>query len=155
MSFLSKSCVYGLRAVVYVASFASERKFVPIHEIASELNLSFHFLTKILQQLTEAGLMISYRGPNGGIALAREPGHISLYDVVRAIDGEDLFTSCALGLSECNDKRPCPLHEMWKQRGSDIRSALQNASLASLRDPVLRSQLRLRDDVAGEKSRKS
>lgn len=154
MSFLSKSCVYGLRAVVYVASFAGERKFVPIHEIADELDLSFHFLTKILQQLTEAGLMVSYRGPNGGIALARAADRISLHDVVRAIDGDDLFTNCALGLAECNDKRPCPLHEMWKRRGGEIRDALQNASLSGLRDPVLRSQLRLRDDVVEKKTRK-
>ena len=65
MNLLTKSCVYGLRATLYVASFCGERHFVPIREISEKLGLSFHFLTKILQKLTEAGLMESYRGPSG------------------------------------------------------------------------------------------
>lgn len=153
MSFLSKSCVYGLRAVVYVASFAGERKFVPIHEISDQLSLSFHFLTKILQQLTEARIMESYRGPNGGIALARAAQQISLMDIVSAIDGDDMFTTCALGLTECSNKRPCPLHETWKKQRTDLMSALQKTSLEGLRDPVMRSQLRLRDEVMEKRAR--
>lgn len=155
MSLLSKSCVYGLRATAYVASFGADRKFVPIREIAGELRISFHFLTKILQQLTEAGLMESYRGPNGGIALARSPEQITLMDVVVAIDGGGMFQHCVLGLAECSSEHPCPLHEMWGGQRAELAAALSRATLGGLRDPVLRNKLRLSDAVSPSRRAKT
>ncbi|HCT51303.1 MAG TPA: transcriptional regulator, partial [Balneola sp.] len=63
---LSKSCVYGLRASIYLAS-KSDEEFNSIKEMSDKLEISFHFLTKILQQLTAESLMVSYKGPKGGI----------------------------------------------------------------------------------------
>lgn len=146
MAILSKSCVYGLRAVLYVSSFSEERKFVPIREIAEKLGLSFHFLTKILQQLTEAKLMDSYRGPNGGVRLTRDPAKLTLLDVVKAIDGDDLFKTCVLGLTECSEKRPCPMHGIWGRRRAELMQSLGEMSLDTLYDPVKRSELRLSDE---------
>ena len=145
MSVLSKSCVYGLRATLYVASFGADRKFVPIREVAGELGLSFHFLTKILQQLTEAGLMESYRGPNGGIALARNAAKLSLMDVVKAIDGDALFGTCVLGLAECSNSHPCPLHDMWGKQRAELAGELKRTTLGSFREQVLHEKLRLCD----------
>jgi Rrf2 family transcriptional regulator, iron-sulfur cluster assembly transcription factor len=154
MSLLSKSCVYGLRAVLYVAGFGADRKFVPIREISSELGISFHFLTKILQQLTGSGLLESYRGPHGGIALARHPAKISMLDVVKAIDSGSLFESCVLGLAECSGDHPCPLHETWGAQRAELASALKRTTLAMLRDPVLRKEMLLCDPARRTRARK-
>ncbi len=154
MSVLSKSCVYGLRATLYVAGFGADRKFVPIREISTELGLSFHFLTKILQQLTEAGLLESYRGPNGGIALARDAGKISLLDIVKAIDGDALFESCILGLARCSGAHPCPLHETWGKQRDELAAALKRTSLGSLSAPVLNEELCLRDKPKPQAARR-
>jgi Rrf2 family protein len=118
---LSKSCVYGVQAAIYVASLPRS-EYVSIQEIASKLNISFHFLTKVLQNLTQAGLMTSYRGPNGGVALARPASSISLADVIDAIDGSDIFTECLFGLPGCGVADPCPAHENW----ATMRLRLQN-----------------------------
>jgi Rrf2 family protein len=155
MSILSKSCVYGLRATLYVASFDADRKFVPIREVAEELQISFHFLTKILQQLTEAGLMESYRGPNGGIALAGDAAKKSLLDVVKAIDGDSIFQTCILGLADCSDKHPCPLHGVWGTQRKQLFNALKKTSLGDLRGPLMRKELRLRDAANPAKSRRT
>ncbi|NIV03877.1 MAG: Rrf2 family transcriptional regulator, partial [Calditrichae bacterium] len=93
----SQACNYGIRAALYVASL-EEQKFVPIRDIAEKLDISFHFLTKILQKLTLKNIMVSYRGPNGGISLAKPAEQITLLNVIEAIDGPDLFTECILGL---------------------------------------------------------
>ena len=145
MALLSRSCVYGLRAVLYVASFPGERTHVPIREIADQLGLSFHLLTKILQQLTAAKLLDSFRGPRGGVRLRREAEQISLLDVEKAIDGDDLFTACALGLAECSEKHPCPVHRRWGPLRRELHDALREMTLASLRDPVQRARLHLTD----------
>lgn len=151
MSLLSKSCVYGLRASLYVAGFGGERKFVPIHEIAEQLDISFHFLTKILQQLTGAGILESYRGPSGGVMLAKPADEVSLLNIVSAIDGDAVFSECVLGLAGCGTHAPCPLHESWSAQRGKLLAALEGATLESLRDPVKAAELRLHDRDNGKK----
>ena len=79
MPFLSKTCTYGILAALYVAS-KDENKFVSIREISEELNISFHFLTKILQILTHENIMTSYRGPRGGVALVKDINKITILE---------------------------------------------------------------------------
>ncbi len=140
----SKGCTYAIRAALLVATkeIRDDRKFVPIRELSEELGLSFHFLTKILQQLTEAGIMESFRGPNGGIGLARPARSITLVDVIAAIDGMSLFSSCALGLPGCGEQTPCPLHDAWAKRRLDLQRMLEKTTLASLARELATHELR-------------
>lgn len=125
---LSKSCVYGLRAAIYLAS-KKEEVFISIKEMSATLDISFHFLTKILQQLTSASLMESYKGPNGGIKLTKKGRESTLLDMVVAIDGPELFTQCALGLPGCGSEAPCPLHESWVDTRASIQAMLERTTL--------------------------
>ena len=128
---LSKSCVYGLRASLYLASRA-EQEYTSIREISEDLEISFHFLTKILQQLTADSLMESYKGPNGGIRLSEKGKKATLRDVVIAIDGPGLFTECALGLPGCGSSAPCPLHDSWLSVRESIEEMLERTDLKQL-----------------------
>ena len=110
---LSKSCEYGLRATLYLASLDGDG-YVPINTISEELGISFSFPTKIFQKLNDAGLLTSQRGPKGGVALNRPADEMTLYEIVVAIDGDDLFEVCVLGLPGCGDAEPCPLHDQWQ-----------------------------------------
>ncbi len=142
---LSKSCVYGLRATLYLASKEKE-EFIPIKRMSEKLEISFHFLTKILQQLTADGLLESFKGPNGGVRLTKAPQKIALIDVVLAIDGPKLLTECALGLPGCGLKNPCPLHDKWAVTRDSIRDMLANTSLTDLAEKGKAENLRLTDD---------
>jgi Rrf2 family transcriptional regulator, iron-sulfur cluster assembly transcription factor len=142
---LSKSCVYGLRATLYLASKEKD-EFIPIKRMSDKLEISFHFLTKILQQLTADGLLESFKGPNGGVRLTKSPDKIALIDVVLAIDGPKLLTECALGLPGCGLKNPCPLHDKWAVTRDSIRDMLANTSLTALADKGKKENLRLTDD---------
>ena len=130
---LSKSCEYGLRAALYLATL-DEEGYVPIGTISEELDISFPFLTKIFQKLNDADLLTSQRGPKGGVALTKDPDEVSLYEIVVAIDGDDLFRECVLGLPKCGEAEPCPLHEEWTGERSRIETIFRNASLAELPD---------------------
>lgn len=141
---LSKSCVYGLRASVFLA-LHQEREYTPISEVSEKLNISFHFLTKILQQLTQKGLLLSYRGPHGGVALTRRAEDIIIYDIVNAIDGDEIFTGCILSLPGCGNQTPCPMHESWTAIRNKIRSLFLTTSLADLARGVRDNNLRLAD----------
>ena len=140
---LSKSCEYGIRAALYVALQTGQRDFVPIRQIADDLGISFHFLTKILQQLTSKNLMVSFRGPKGGIALARPASEITLMELVVAIDGPGLFEQCVLGLPDCSDEKPCPLHQQWSELRAAISETFQTTLLDELAHATRDGNLRL------------
>lgn len=141
---LSKSCEYGLRAMLYLSSLEEpepqdeETDDAPVHEyvsietISDELSIGFSYLTKVFQQLNDAGLSTSKRGRGGGVALTRAPETISLYEIVVAIDGDDLFEECVLGLPGCGDAEPCPLHDHWTEERERMRATFQDTTLVEV-----------------------
>jgi Rrf2 family iron-sulfur cluster assembly transcriptional regulator len=75
------------------------------------------FLGKILQNLVKQKILFSTKGPNGGFGLGRKTSEISLYDIVRIVDGEDFFKICLIGMQPCatheNNEKPCPVHSRF------------------------------------------
>ena len=133
---LSSSCRYGIRAATYLAGQgAEEDAFVPIRNISEDLDISFHFLTKILQTLSQEGIVRSCRGPNGGVALARPAKAITVLEIIESIDGADLFSTCILALRKCSNRNPCAMHAKWareRQRLSDMFSKMTLERLAQV-----------------------
>jgi len=110
----SKSCIYALRSIVLIAHNATIDSKMSIKEIAQELELPTHYLGKILQQLSKHNIIQSIKGPNGGFYLNEESKEVKLIRIIEIIDGLEFFTSCGLGLKECSDTHPCPLHDDFK-----------------------------------------
>jgi Rrf2 family protein len=100
--------------------------------VSDELGIGSSYLTKVCQQLNEAGLLTSKRGRGGGIALRRPLDTIPLYDIVVAIDGDDLFEECVLGLPGCGEAEPCPLHDHWTEERERMRTTFQDTTLAEV-----------------------
>ena len=142
MLLISKTCNYGIRAALYVAS-KTDLQFVPIRKISADLKISFHFLTKILQVLTQKNIMASYRGPKGGVSLAKPPSSITILEIIEAIDGLNLFQGCILGLPECNNSNPCPLHEKWAFMREELKTTFQQANLSELTQRIKDFGLRI------------
>ena len=145
---LSKSCIYGLRASILLAQ-KEQGDFINIQKISSELNVSFYFLTKILQQLTSSGIMESYKGPNGGVKLALDPEKITFSDIVVSIDGEHLLKECILGLPGCGREKPCPMHEKWTTLRNTLQHLMEDVTLKDLAND---NNLRLADAISPFKS---
>lgn len=139
---LSKACEYGLRAALYLASL-DEDGYVSIRVISDELDISFPFLTKIFQQLNEAGLLESHRGPSGGVAFTKPADEITLLDIVVAIDGSDLFKECVLGLPNCGEDKPCPIHERWAEERTRLKTMFQHNTLDDMAERIQDFEVRL------------
>ncbi len=142
---LSKSCVYGLRAVLYLAA-NQNGEYTSIKKISERLDISFHFLTKTLQKLTASDLLESLQGPKGGVRLAHPGDQISLLDIVIAIDGDDLLTQCVLGLPGCGSEKPCPMHAMWATTREEIKEMLETTSLIEMVQKGKKDNLRITAD---------
>ena len=116
---------------------------MPIKQISERLDISHHFLTKILQELTKSGLVESLKGPRGGVRLKKKGDAITLIEVVDAIDGMDLLTECALGLPGCGVEKPCPLHDQWAETRDEIKEMLEQPALAELAGKGKEGNLRI------------
>ncbi len=142
----SKKCSYAIRAILYLATLQS-KDYVKIDEIAEELNIPFHFLTKILQILTHKDLSITRRGPRGGIALDRPLDHITLFEIAYAIDGEKYTNGCALGLAECSSDSPCPLHDEYIAERDKMVKYLKSTTIGAMSKRIKNLDLRLTKEL--------
>jgi Rrf2 family protein len=123
----SRPCEYAIRAMTHLAD--APEGVARAQEIAKAEDIPLPILSKVLQDLARDGLLKSRRGPGGGFRLARPPEHISLRDVVAAIDGTEDFYRCAAGLAGCTEEAPCPLHDMWKRFRESLMVSLETSTL--------------------------
>lgn len=130
---LSNTCKYALRALIYLGRFSKEDKRIGIKKISEDLNLSSPFLGKILQNMVKQKLLVSTKGPNGGFSLAKSPEEISLWEIVKKVDGEEFFTNCLIRLEPCKSHDPskplCPVHSQYEALRNQIRSFYQGTTL--------------------------
>lgn len=129
--------MYGIRAVALIASHNTDTVRWNLRRIVDETGAPEAFMAKVLQQLVHAGILDSVKGPGGGFEMNRSRrGALKLGDVVHAIDGDSLFSGCALGFPRCDARRPCPIHDQVMQ----VRERLEKV-LASTRIKDLGSEL--------------
>ncbi|MFD2099119.1 RrF2 family transcriptional regulator [Flagellimonas iocasae] len=129
----SKACEYGIRSAVYIALQSMEGRRVSVNKIAEEIDSPIAFTAKILQQLSRSKIIHSVKGPTGGFEIERaRMDEVKLSMIVHAIDGDEIYVGCGLGLKECNANKPCPLHDKFVDIRNDLRNMLENTSLYEL-----------------------
>ena len=131
----SRACEYGIRAILYIAT-RPDKDSILVRDIATDLQIPFPFLAKIVQTLTRGGILNSQKGPGGGVSLARSAEEITLLQVVETIDGLNVTHVCVMGIPECGDDAPCPLHEHWGDIRNRIVHMLENQSVLQVTDQL-------------------
>ena len=141
---LSNSCRYGIRAVIYLASLPQNKGKTGIKQISRDLNLPSPFLAKILQLLARQKILDSTKGPHGGFSLLKDARNITLLDIVKTIDGEDILTNCIIHNETCTkvdkDKKPCPVHDDFISIRTDIIKLFRNRTIYDLVRTANRSE---------------
>ncbi len=132
----SKTCEYAIRAIIFIALKSKDGKRVGIKEIAIGIDSPVHFIAKILQELGKKGFVQSAKGPNGGFYLEAGSEKHSLADIVKAVDGDAIFSGCGLGLKQCSESHPCPIHNEFKVVRKGIQRMLEKAKLGSFTEQL-------------------
>jgi Rrf2 family transcriptional regulator, iron-sulfur cluster assembly transcription factor len=139
----SQASKYAIKSVIYIWTKSLEDRKVGAKEIGTEIDAPEAFTAKILQTLVKAKIIGSNKGPNGGFFADESHAKITLKDVVKAIDGDHLFSGCGLGLPKCSEKNPCPLHfEIIKVR-QGIETMLTGKSIKHLAVEVIKGETNL------------
>ena len=142
----STTSKYAIRAVLYLAMLDKRKQDkgkilkVGIKKLAEDLQIPTFFLGKIMQTLAKNKMLTSYKGPNGGFSFNKNPDEISLLDIVRIFDGDEVFTTCILGLNLCNHegfkKEECPFAEDLDVCVDRINHYLQNTYIGKVAESL-------------------
>lgn len=130
---LTKKADYGLMAMKHLAEHV-DRGACSAKDVAEAYGIPPEALAKILQRLVKAGLLNSQHGMNGGYTLARDPGSISAFEVIRAIDGPLFITSCVTVRGECDQSGRCTIREPLRRVNQSIEEVLRNISISEMRE---------------------
>jgi len=128
----SKSCEYGIRALTIIGQYSENEQKIGIKEICKLANTPESFTAKILQQLVKRKLLSSQKGPNGGFYFKRNINEITLFEIIHAIDGDNIFSKCGLGLNSCDAKNPCPLHDKYEGIRSNLLKMCKSSTITEL-----------------------
>lgn len=131
MEVIRRNTGYGLRALVHMAVSSDGASFTA-EELANAAETTLEFMHKILQDLRDAGIVASKRGPGGGFRLARERDEVTLLEVVEALQGALTVNRCVIGLELCHRSDACPLRPTWVKVQRDMERALADTTLADV-----------------------
>ncbi len=139
---ITRATEYAIRTVIYLAQQPTN-DIVLKRDICRTQNVTPAFLTKILQPLIKAGIVSSQRGVGGGFLLAKDPGTITLLDILQAEEGQLKLNHCLIDDDACERDAHCPAHEVWHEAQEEMVQVLQKYSVAELvqREKVKLAQL--------------
>ncbi len=126
---LTKTSEVGIQILVYLAAVDSDRPISP-KKIAADLNHSPSYLSKITGQLVKANILAAHRGVQGGVTLGREPGTITLLDIVQALQG--LITGNYCDQAVQHPEPVCAFHVAMRQIHNITVETLAKWSVADL-----------------------
>lgn len=133
----SKACEYGIRACAYIAVESMHGRKVKVADVAEKVGSPEAFTAKILSALTKHQIVHSVKGPYGGFEIDEAAAkNIKIKDIVIAVDGHSLFSSCGMGFSSCDEKNPCPLHFKYVNVRNELCKMLENTTLFEMATDV-------------------
>lgn len=100
-------------------------------EIAEVFEVSKHHLAKVHQRLTKAGLILSQRGPAGGVGLAKPPSEITLLQIYEIMEGSMLCNPCLFGKDAC-PRTDCVLGALLPGLARQVRDYFEQTTLEQL-----------------------
>ncbi|MCU0401913.1 MAG: Rrf2 family transcriptional regulator [Algoriphagus sp.] len=127
----SKACKYAINSMIFLATLPEGEERIGLKDIANAINTA-----KILQTLVRENLLVSIKGPNGGFQISESGRKVPLHRVVQVIDGDSVFTGCALGLQECSEKRPCAVHHKFKAIRDHLTGMMMTTTLEDMANGI-------------------
>lgn len=129
----SKACEYGIRSCIYIAKESLLETKISLKEVAKAIESPPAYTSKILQLLSRNSIINSEKGPTGGFFMnENQLNTFTLSSIVAAIDGDSIYTGCGLGLKNCNELKPCPLHNQFKSVRNELRNMLETTLIKEL-----------------------
>ena len=130
---ITQEADYGLRVVLHLCKLGYGEK-VGAKEISEKESIPLRFLLKLLRKLVQVDIIRSYRGVNGGYAINKLPGQITLKDVIEAIDGPVSVNRCVIEPNFCNMNKSgvCIVHKAMTKVQKNLNAELESINFGHL-----------------------
>lgn len=129
---LSNSSKYALKALIYLALHTDENNKMMAKDISERINVPKAYMAKLLQGLAKRNIISSAKGPKGGFYSNPSNKNRTLIEVIEVIDGKRKLESCIIGLEDCNEQKPCPLHSLISPSKSKMTAILESTTINDL-----------------------
>jgi Rrf2 family protein len=130
--FITKEADYAVRVIRELSRRGKEN----VRDICGHEQIPHQYAYKILKKLEKSGMVRSYRGVGGGYALTGDPGVITLFDVIVAVDGDLLLSECLGHGADCpmkgEGKNRCGVHGEFSRIQTLILNHLKERPLAEI-----------------------
>jgi Rrf2 family protein len=128
---LTRAADYAVRVMIHLAGLAPETRSSRA-ALAEAAECPEQFLSKVLQSLTHAGLVVSHRGNTGGFELPRAHRDASLLEIIEAVEGPIRLNLCLTGPRACERQTWCPAHAVWAEAQAAMNGVLKKATIGAL-----------------------
>ncbi len=122
---------YGTRALLELALHYGEG-MVPLKDIARSQQISLQYLEHLITPLVTAGIVLSIRGPRGGVSLAKPPEVIRLSEVIQLLEGSIAPVACVSDPKYCSRSDFCVTRDVWGELKKVMDGVLESTTLQDL-----------------------
>jgi Rrf2 family protein len=132
---LTRAADYAVRVMIHMAGLPPGTR-TSRTDLATAAGCPDQFLSKVLQDLTRAGLVVSHRGNTGGFELPTMQQGATVLEVVEAVEGPVRLNVCLAHEHACERQQWCPAHTMWVRAQEALVGVLRATSIAQLAKQV-------------------
>lgn len=125
---LTRAADYAVRVMIHLAGLTPGTR-VSRDDLAQAAECPEQFLSKVLQGLSRAGLIVSYRGNTGGFELPAAHRSTSILDIIEAIEGPLHLNICSASEQACSRQASCPTRLVWAQAQEAMVKVLKAATI--------------------------
>ena len=120
-----------------LARFAQEPQGTTLNAraMAESTSLPLPVVSKMLKTLAGADLLRSQRGAKGGYQLVREPGSVTVAELLEVLEGGVSLMHCTAGPGHCDQEDSCSVREPWQRINRAVLAALESVTLEGLVHP--------------------
>jgi Rrf2 family transcriptional regulator, cysteine metabolism repressor len=130
---LSTKFRYGTRAMIEIGQHYKNGP-VKRKDISRNQGISSSYLENILIALKAQNLIRTVRGANGGYTLDTAPDHVSLFQIMQALEGSMVPVDCVDRADACKRSGFCASRKLWQKLYNAQAAVLKNTTLQSLID---------------------
>ncbi|MCO4771232.1 MAG: Rrf2 family transcriptional regulator [Deltaproteobacteria bacterium] len=140
---VSRKADYAVRSLAYLAG-RPDSGLVLISEIAEAMVVPRAFLSKIMREMVDAGLVLSQPGRKGGYRLARESSEITFRHIIEAVEGPIHMVPCQEdGADDCLMSSSCTQVPIWDRIRSSMLDVFSEYTLDQVKSPAMRPNVEL------------
>jgi Rrf2 family protein len=117
-----------------------------VEAIAAGIDAPRSFTAKILQQLNRGQVISSAKGPQGGFYISPELQQQPVWNVLVAMQESERLTNCVMGLNQCSDHRPCPMHRQYKLIKQQLVDLFKQRKIIDIASEMTKDEIFIRNE---------